>query len=95
MDLSAAAVDVDTTVLNGTVSNDTMAVEDETATDTTATDTSTSDESLEPIDLTTATGGDITAGVQDGDPAPSDGAYGKKSALAILVGLASWLIVPM
>lgn len=92
MDLSAAAVDVDTTVLNGTVSNDTTAVGDETATDTTA-DT-TGDESLEPIDLT-ATGEDVTAGGQDGDPAPSDGAYGKKSALAILVGLASWLIVPM
>jgi hypothetical protein len=93
VDLGDAAAVVNTTVLNGTViSNDTMAVEDETATDTTA-DT-TGDESLEPIDLT-ATGEDITAGGQDENPAPSDGAHGKKSALAVLVGAISWLIVPM
>jgi len=91
VDLGDAAV-VNTTVLNGTVSNDTMAIGDETATEDT-TDT-TADESLEPIDLT-ATGEDITTGVQDGDPSPSDGAYAKKSALAVLVGLASWLVVPM
>ena len=87
------------TAVNNTVSNSTTATTVDETTDTTVEETTTDgttaeDESLEPIDLT---GGGDTTNAEDGDNTeqPPSGAYGKKPAVSIFVGLFAWFVMPM
>ncbi|KAL3805164.1 hypothetical protein ACHAWO_000699 [Cyclotella atomus] len=94
VDLEGATASVNNTVSNSTTAATVDETTDTTVEETTTDATTAKEVSLEPIDLT---GGGDTTDVQEGDnpEPPAGGAYGKKSAVSILVGVFAWFVMPM